>query len=1096
MLIFSSNRLERLVDDLAKQLQVSQLDPLAPECIVVQSQGMARYLTMRLADREGVWANPEFPFPQGILTRACDAVLGPAPLPAHGAEFSRASATWAIAQQLTVRRDEPVFAPLKNYLDEDPYGEKLLQVSQRLAALLDDYCVFRPELVLGWQAGRDPEDYQACLFRALVERFGEVHMAARARALEQTLVAGAQLDEITEQGAFPSRIFLFGVTSLPPLYLRLLSVLSQQMPVYMFQLSPCQEYWRDTSSVREQARRARKEGLTPEEMHLEQGPSLLASMGAVGKEFIAVLEDLGEPSQESIERYDEPGATCMLHLLQSDMLHLVERTPESRAPLVAGDRSVEVHVCHSPLRELEVLHDQLLQLFDGGELEPADVVVMAPDIERYAPLVSAVFGADSGRVAIPFKLADRAGAALDPVLQALSAVMALLNGRFELPLVMDLLANPAVRGHFAIDERDLPQLREWAQRSGMRWGFNAEHREQESQPRFEENTIGFGLSRMLLGYAMSSDGLRGFGGRLPYDDVVAGDVDLLGKFSEFVQTLGDLRSSMKKTLSPDGFVALLEKVIESTLDGNSAYSGDVQRVRSALGQYLEEAKSAGFAEAVSPGAQWKSLALRLGEVGHAQGYLTGGVTFCQALPMRSIPFPVVVMLGMDDTEFPRIDRPLSFDKRNHERRPGDRSQREEDRYLFLEALLSARHKFMVSYVGRSIHDNSERPPSVVVAELLEALEQSFCFEESAESQVCVQHALSARSPRYFSASASPSMASYAEGLLDGLRAKEQRTEARSFTQDLPFTDGGQGPLLTLTLKELESAVAAPITAFMNRRLGLYLQQDDEGLSSREPMALAGLERHAVGDRLLRLMESGASASAAEAALRDSGKLPLGGVGALAFRKLHIEVEGLRKCAQADELGSELPAQSFDISLGGIRVTGALTGLYEERLQRLQYARANGKGQVRLWVSHVILNYIESRRAGVRLPRVSRLIGRPAGGAGEPAVITFTELVDAEAVLLGLLRMAEQAMQEPLPFAWSPSWEFAKNLPKAKDADERAVLARKTLNGYFHAFNRAPDAHDLLAFPNADAVLRDGGVAFQHYAQQVYDPLLAHRVEGT
>src|SRR5690606_9535507 len=111
----------------------------------------------------------------------------------------------------------------------------------------------------------------------------------------------------------------------------------------------------------------------------------------------------------------------------------------------------------------------------------------------------------------------------------------------------------------------------------------------------------------------------------------------------------------------------------------------------------------------------------------------------------------------NDGDYPRPRAPAHFDLTENDYRPGDRSRRDDDRYLFLEALLSARERFYLSWVGRSVVDNAESPPSVLVAQLRDHLADVLHSESGYDNvleQLTTEHPLQGFSREYFR-SASP-----------------------------------------------------------------------------------------------------------------------------------------------------------------------------------------------------------------------------------------------------------------------------------------------------------------------------------------------------
>ena len=300
------------------------------------------------------------------------------------------------------------------------------------------------------------------------------------------------------------------------------------------------------------------------------------------------------------------------------------------------------------MREVEVLHDQLLDLFERDpDLRPRDVVVMSPAIDVYVPFVEAVFGGRSGRegTRIPYQLADRTLRASEEVVEIFARILSLLGGRLGAADVLDLLAVAPVRGRFGIEAEDLELIREWVRESGTRWGVDERHRGEMGQPAIRANTWRFGLDRLLLAYAMHGDDRMLFAGVLPCDRV-EGQGDLLGRVVGFCDRLFTLRERVVRPLLLPAWGDLCDEILESMVECTSLNRDQHQRIREGARELVEEAARSGFEEVVSLEVLRGRLDGRFAERRSTGSFLARGVTFCALVPMRSIPFRVVCLLGM------------------------------------------------------------------------------------------------------------------------------------------------------------------------------------------------------------------------------------------------------------------------------------------------------------------------------------------------------------------------------------------------------------------------------------------------------------------
>ncbi|HSR36467.1 MAG TPA: exodeoxyribonuclease V subunit gamma, partial [Desulfurivibrionaceae bacterium] len=477
MYLYRSNRVETLAACLAELCREPLASPLSRECIVVQSKGMATWLTMRLADSFGVWANPDFPHPRQLIERLLVVTLGERA--ALAADWNRDRLTLAILEELPALLAQPEFSPIARYFATGRDDCKQLQLAERIAQVFDQYAVFRPDMVLEWEAGANTapgqdEGWQPFLWRAIAAR-----LVSPAR-LYQEAFASLQEGRLLQRASLPERLFLFGITTLPPVYLSLLAELAQHLPVHLLLFAPTEEYWGETASAAAAGRLLRRTAGSTAELHLAAGHPLLASLGTLGRDFQVLLEErVAAMADHSLFTAHETPRT-LLHLVQDDILKLRHRHPRATeaecAPMMldAADDSLVIHCCHSPLREVEVLQDQLLAMFDREGLAPRDIAVMVPDIETYAPFIEAVFGRDPADPRfLPFRIADRGLGREAPLVEAFFSLLALLPGRLAAPQVLDFLGVAPVREHFAIAAEELAALLLRPTPLGSREGIDA-----------------------------------------------------------------------------------------------------------------------------------------------------------------------------------------------------------------------------------------------------------------------------------------------------------------------------------------------------------------------------------------------------------------------------------------------------------------------------------------------------------------------------------------------------------------------------------------------------------------------------------------------
>lgn len=1107
--LYRSNRVEQLLDPLAELMATPAGGIMDPDVLVVHSKGMERWLSMQLAQRLGICAHVEFPFPGAVVQDVVAAALGD--------ELSEGLQRWkpgplaftVLAALEDGLLDQPQFSPIHGYVADDPRGLKRFQLAQRLARTFDRYTVFRPDVVLGWERGAEPNDWQAMLWRAVAERIGTDHMGRlQRRLLDALLRRDVDLD------ALAPRYVLFGITTLPPLYLDILARLSRHRHVAMFLLSPSQEYWAHVRSKREIARSLfDRPSLTAEAMGLELGHPLLASLGRLGRDFQLLVEDL--PYQEPRpDLFTAPPTQTTLGRLQADILTLQDRSLDDDPwPLDPADASISIHACHGPLRQVQVLHDQLLQAFsDTPDLQPRDVVVLLPDVEHWAPLVRAVFDRDAEDPRhLPFRVSDRFLRRDNPVAQALLTLLGMVRGRAEASRVLDLLALEPVRKRFELEPDDLERITQWVGDAGIRWGIDAAHRAEHDQPADPANTWRFGLDRLLLGVAMRGDGSALWQGALPYDEVEGGISAVLGRFVDFAEQLFASLRALQRPRPVAEWETAIAGLLERLLYRDEDTAWQHLQVIAAMEANTAAAEAAELERPLQLEPVLSLLTDVFEESAPASGFLSGQITFCAMVPMRTIPFRVVCMLGMDEQAFPRVTQGLGFDRMASAPRPGDRQPREDDRYLFLEALLSARDRVVLTYTGLSIVDNKELPPSVVVAELLDGLSGAFLApgqdaptpESNAAAvrrALVVRHPLQPFSPRNFGADPEPRLFGFSQPSAAAARRLQQRAappEPFFGPRELPAPD----PLEVVTLDHLVRVFRMPLEFLLRDRLGLRLVDERAQVQDREPIELSALELYQVASPLLGRSLQGEALDHALASVQALGVLPLGVPGRVSYEHVTTLVEPLSskvRSLQADPL----PACAVDLELGGQRLQGHVDGLNQRGRLLFGYARIKQRDLVAHWIRHLALN-----AAGQ--PTTTRIVGRPSRGGGV-GIYRLLPVREPKALLADLMELAEAARRLPLLFFPDTSMVWKRKAgdrgsPAQQDAADRSAsvawVKYNPLQGWRTGDGTNPYVIRVLGDLRPwDQGVRDRvpvphGLDFRNLADRVAGPLRAHLRSG-
>lgn len=1071
--VVQSNRIEALAATLAGDVALPGTDPRIPDTIVVPNAGMARWLQMEIAREHDIAAHLAFPLPAQFLWDAHRAVLGDVP---ERSPFDPEVLAWRIAGTLPGLISDPRFAEVAAYLrDDDPV--LLHEFCRRLAATFDRYLVYRPDWIRDWDAG-GADHWQAVLWRALQDGGGP-HRVALQETFESRLVEDPGLAR-----ALPARVALFAVTALPPAYLQAFASLGEHVDVTLYLVNPCREWWGDIVPDRDAARRAAAAGTPRDDLHYEAGQPLLASFGRQGRDVLRAVQDLDAPTDERfVPEGNSAPPGSMLHTLQRDILDLVDPADAPAPPDFGawGDGSIQVHGCHGPMREVEVLHDRLRAMLDhDGDLTPSDILVMAPDIETYAPLIDSVFGTAHGGPRIPYAVADRTLRSESTLAESLLRILELPGSRYEADRVVGLLDVEAVRRRFGLNPDDLDRIRGWLDKAAIRWEVDAVARAGHGLPAVREHTWRAGLDRLVLGYAIAGDGTRPVADVLPVEGIEGSDARVLGRFHAFAEAAFGLRDERAVGRPPWAWFATFGEVLDRfVVAAGDEEQAELLALRGALRRLADDALAAGADFDVPYEVALLHLRARLDTPAGAARFLTGGVTFCAMVPMRSVPFRVVCMLGMNADAFPRRDAIVGFDRMQFEPRSGDRSRRDEDRYLFLEALLAARDRVLITHVAGDMRDDTRRPPAGPVSELIDWLAARFGLDpgdDKRDPAVSLRHALQPFSRRGFEEEGSV-------GGDDWKRRFSYRADmvppATADSEPAPFftarLQAVEGELLDPGIDGLVRFFKNPAEAFLTR-VGVKLPGREGGIESSEPFALESLERWSLKQVLRALREGGHSQHAAAVVARAAGRLPHAAVGEVAAARAVAEVDALAARLRPWIEADPRPDAEVDVFVEDVRIAGRLAGLTAIGAWSFRLGRTRAIDRFGAWLRHLLLCAVDPQGVPARSTWIA-----------EDQVFSLAPVDDPRAHLADIVDAYRTGLRAPLPFLPETSWAWVV----AGDGKSRSE-AGKVYDG---TDRRAGEGQD----PSARLVFRGSYLLdvpeFATWANRLLRPVVDHTTEG-
>jgi exodeoxyribonuclease V gamma subunit len=1009
-------RTDLLADGLGELLAHPAGDPFEREFVVVPARGVERWLTQRLSHRlgtgrsgpgefggDGVCAGIRFLSPSSLIALLLDRE--------RDDPWAPDRLVWPLLRAIDASLDEPWAATLARHLGHHDTGEdaelrhgRRYSLARRLATLFASYAVQRPALVAAWsgpdregpdregpdgdgpdregpdRAGPDTDGlgsplaadltWQPELWRRLV---AEVAAPAPDQRLAETLdrlrAGDPRLD-------LPARLSLFGHTRIPASEAQLLAAVAERRDVHLWLPQASLTAWDAVAPLAAHGVVRRADDASVEAIE----HPLLASLGRDARELqriVGPLVDVDDPIGPAA-----PGRASVLGWLQADLRANTRPDASTRLARIVqpADRSLQVHACHGPSRQIDVLREVLVGLLeDDPTLEPRDIVVMCPDIETFAPLIQAGFGlgdvvadeAGGGHPAhqLRVSLADRSLASTNPLLAVATALVELAGGRVTATEVLDLLAAEPVRRRFALDDRDLERVTGWVRAAGVRWGLDAAHRAPFAMQHFGHNTWRAGLDRILVGVAMSADEFGHLGAALPLDDVASSDIELVGRLGEFLDRLEHCVTRLDAASRLDSWLDALVDAVRSLADVPPQDAWQVSQFE------REFARAAAAAQPssgnVSGGPGRAETALRLPDVRAVlralvvarptrANFRTGTLSVCTLVPMRSVPHRVVCLVGLDDGLFPRVSTIDGDDVLARAPVTGERDPRSEDRQLLLDAVMAAGDTLVVCYTGADEHTGAPRPPAVPLDELIDAAARTAGTDPArTRQQILTRHPLQpydARNLRVGGLIVAPEPFSFDRTAEAGARAGAgPRHPPPAFLPGpLPAAVDDQPGAGDLNLADLKDFFTHPARHFLRNRLQVGVPLEHDEVLTAIPIELDALQKWGVGDRLLREVLAGHDPVGLMTAEHLRGTLPPGQLGEADFHKITTQVQGLMTQTAPLRAGT---ARVLDVAVAlgdGRMLTGTVGGVFGTRIVSVGYSSLRARQRLLSWLDLLVL----------------------------------------------------------------------------------------------------------------------------------------------
>lgn len=1088
-----AERTDLLADGLADLLSTGPVgdDPFATETVVVSAVGAERWLSQRLSHRLGAQAGHEDGVSAGIRFVRPRSIVAEL-LGIDDTDPWRPEAlTWSVLTVLDRSLDEPWLAAVARHLGHGHVGVerelregRRLTVARHLAERFHAYAMARPDMTATWTAGLDEDGtgrpldpdvtWQAEMWRRVRPTVDAPSPDERIAATVLALSGGPDHDL-----RLPDRVSLFGHNRLPLGELRVLAALAAHRDVHLWLPHHSPAAWQTLTPVLSAAAPGSGVLARIDDTSAEHIANRLSA--ALGRDMRELHRSLATVAPAAVDHVAEslPRPNTLLGRVQAD---IVADRPGEPADLKPDDRTIQTHACHGRTRQVEVLRDVIVGLLqDDPTLEPRDFVVMVPDIETFAPLFQAAFGlADviegphhPGHL-LRVMLADRALTRTNPLLALAVDLLSLAHrGRLTNAEVLDVLGAEPVRERFGLDDDAIERATAWIDSTAIRWGLDADHRRRFGVP-LDQNTWRAGIDRLIAGVVATEDPARPVGDVLPLDDVPSGDVDLVGRLATFVDRLGAAVDAFDGEHTMLGWGRAIGAAVTDLAEVAPSDAWQRQQFDLELEQFTDDLTALRRDEVLALlRDRWAGRPSRA-------SFRTGSLTVCTMVPMRSVPHRVVCLVGLDDGVFPRSPHVDGDDVLARRPLTGERDGRSEDRQLLLDAVMSATEHLVITYTGADENRGQARPPAVPLGELLDQVRRT-----AGRDDVVTAHPLQPFDPRNLRPGAlvpDGRPFSFDRSALAGARASVRSRREPGPLLSSPLPDVREEEI---RLADLVSFVQNPIRGFWRQRLGVTLRSDADLLDEDLPITLNGLDRWAIGQRLLDAAVHGVDPGDAWDGIRRAGLLPPG-----ALATAVVDAVGPRVVALVGGTAGlrSTEAESIDVDVAlpdGRRLTGTIEGVHDDRIVTVTYSTVRAKHRLADWVRHLAL---AAQRPDVAW--TTHTAGKLGSGTAQMITGPLSHDEGAVSLLADLVDLRDAGLTRPLPLPIETSLAFATTL---RSNGRDAAARRAEVPWSRDRFSPEAEADEVVRTFGAHTTyetLREAG--FETLAPRLWDGALDHQ----
>lgn len=849
--VYTSIKSEELAEHFANSFFTNRSDPFAPLWCITQTEGIQRWLNLYCAQENGIMANCKYLFPVRFL-QTIATLLG------EKQYFIDEILTWNIYKFLPLLEEHhPI---LRSYTQKNPnqfqdVAFRQYQLATQLTPIFNRYMSYRCQMLSQWQQhetcfANDPhEAWQAELWNLLLQEdpspIGGAYTILQ-KALTQPNQLRHDFQQIKEQ--LPPRLIIFGVSELPEIYMDIFKLLAEVIDIRLYYLTPCLDFWGDINK------------------RDDEDNFLLASWGNLGKTFHnALIERDLIDYVDSSDLSNEPTQPTLLRQLQTS---IATRQKIANLSIASDDQSLQIVSHYSRLREVEGLKDFILKKFrEIPDLRGEDILIISPNIGNYVHEIHAVF--DYSETKIPYTIADRSQIDIDPIAKSILKLFELAKSNFQVSGLFDFLQMPPILEHFDLESDDVEKIYSWLMEANIRWGKD-QRDIAENLGIYDEKLISrcpdvttwhAGFERLLLGLLLGGAETNEFS-QIAQVPIAVEDRILLGKFKKICDTIFNLCKKIKQCTHPTfsdeteetrrdsslNWRGLFSEITSSLLSNATSFQQELINTEKSISHLTYRWFHSGIKNRIPAIIAEYAVKQHFAQASGFGGLLRGKVTFCQFMPMRTIPAKLICMLGMNDGDFPRQDIQPGFDLSAHVHDKhgnliigGNKTNSNTDRYLFLETFMAARETLYISYLGKDDITNKTKMPSIVIQDLLNILETAGVDKAT----FLTAHPLYPYDLSYFTQKPPQSFSH-----LNFEVASELQTQQRIGGIDWTTTSLPLPTQYEIELDELLQFFKQPTKFFIKKCLGItHYNFSEKVLEDNEPNTLEPLDLYRLGQRI-------------------------------------------------------------------------------------------------------------------------------------------------------------------------------------------------------------------------------------------------------